>query len=184
MESSKTILPEGPLLYQYFEVDRPIERFVIFDRDGTLTFDDGYIHRVSDFRWMPGAVELLSYLNRQDVSVFIASNQSGVGRGYFTIEQMEAFNRELVSRALSDSGLRITAIAVCPHSPIPHESCVCRKPKIGLLLALHERFNFSKARGCLIGNSKSDLQAAMRFGLTGIEIGESGLSLVELVGQV
>lgn len=147
-----------------------MKRYVIFDRDGTLNIDEGYAHKVSDFRWIPGVIELLSTFGEAGITIFIATNQSGVGRGIFTLQEMEAFNNELVRRARLDAGVNIAAIAVCPHAPVPEAWCVCRKPRVGLLMALEQEFAFAKEDGCFIGDSDTDLEAAIRFGIHGIAI--------------
>lgn len=184
MESLNSPSPEGPILYQFFEIEHPIKAYVVLDRDSTLVVDTGYTFNVSDFAWMPGAVGFLETLDKLSITAFIATNQSGVGRGHFTIEQMELFNENLVQRAFWDAGLKIVAVAVCPHKPDLWVKCLCRKPEIGMLEALEREFGLRTAHGCLVGNSPTDVSAAERFGIPAIQVHDNGVSLAEALEQV
>jgi D-glycero-D-manno-heptose 1,7-bisphosphate phosphatase len=81
-------------------IDQPRHRPAVFlDRDQTLTVDHGYTHLVADFAWMPGAKEALRLFKRRDIDCFIVTNQGGIGRDIFTIDQMLVFNNHLVEQA-------------------------------------------------------------------------------------
>lgn len=163
----------GPLLYEYDDVVTPPRRFVVFDRDQTLIHDSGYTFRPEDLRWMPHAIDLLRALYDTGVAVFIATNQSGVARGLFSIQQMVVFHHALVAEAAAQGG-SIDAIAVCPHheqgsvSPFSGH-CDCRKPRPGLLRALQDRYELSWCSGVVIGDKDSDLEAAKCVGAASID---------------
>lgn len=148
-------------------------KFVVFDRDRTLTHDAGYTHLAEDLRWMPGVLDLLLELENCGIPAFVATNQSGVARGYYSIEQMSQFNALLVQQA-RDHGGSIRAIAVCPHldggTVVAYAgTCRCRKPETGLLDVLGARYDLNWEHGLVVGDKDSDLEAARRVGAFAID---------------
>ncbi len=87
---------------------------VIFDRDGTLIEDTGYPINPAGVSWQPGALKVVSWLRSQGVIVAVATNQSGVAKGYFTLEQVHAFHTAMDATIQAEGG-RVDAYAVCPH---------------------------------------------------------------------
>lgn len=167
----------NPLIYRWLPPSDHSGSFVILDRDGTLVRDPGYVHLLVDFEWMPGALRTLKYFCEKDFQIFVASNQSGIGRGYFTSRQMEIFNQELVSRAAHEAGAQISAIAICPHSPIDVPDCGCRKPAPGMLEDIMMEYGLDASRGIMIGDSESDSLAASAVNLKAIWLGETHAAL-------
>lgn len=162
-----------PLLFEFCQVPSNPAKFVVFDRDGTLTQDDGYTYRTQDLAWMPGALDLLANLGEAGVPTFIATNQSGIARGYYSIEQMNEFHSLLVSEARAHGG-NICAIAVCPHLAAGTVAeytgaCACRKPEAGLLVCLAERYGLTWAHGLVVGDKSSDREAARRVGAATVD---------------
>lgn len=156
-----------PLLYLLD--DRPAERWLIVDRDGTLTHDAGYTHRVDDLEVLPGVVPALTRLARADWGILVATNQAGIARGLFTVADMEAFHEALTTR-LAAEGVPIRGIAACPHLPgAPRAEwdaiCECRKPRPGLLTCLAAQHGFALTDALFAGNSPSDAGAANEAGV-------------------
>ena len=87
---------------------------VFFDRDGVLNRDVGYLHRVEDLEWIPGAKELVAALCEKSFLLFVVTNQSGVARGYFSEEDVERLHR-FMNEELAKSGGQITEFFYCPH---------------------------------------------------------------------
>ena len=149
----------------------PIEA-VFLDRDGVLNVDHGYVHDPADLDWIPGAREAVSRLTRAGIKVLVVTNQSGVARRLFTIDQMHGFN-DLVVRRLGAKGARIGAVYACPfHSDGSdpdwvHPDHPDRKPNPGMILRAIEDHNIDPARSFLIGDRQSDLEAAQRAGIRG-----------------
>ena len=142
-------------------------RAVFFDRDNTLTIDEGYCYKVSDFAWMKGAEAALARLHAAQIPVFIVTNQGGIARGLFGEDDMIRFHDHLCAKA-QEAGGHITDIAFCPHHPqSPDEtmrSCTCRKPEAGLFFALAAKWDIDLANSVMIGDRDSDVIAGKRAG--------------------
>lgn len=135
---------------------------IILDRDGVVNQDsDEYVKSVDEFIPLPGSLEAIARLNQAGYRVTIATNQSGIARGYYDIATLNAMHDKL-RRLLSNLGAGIDMIAFCPHGP--DENCDCRKPKPGMYLDIAKRFEISLQGVPIIGDSLRDLQAAMAVG--------------------
>jgi D-glycero-D-manno-heptose 1,7-bisphosphate phosphatase len=145
---------------------------VIFDRDGVLNRDVGYAHRPDQIEWVEGAMAAVKAVNDAGLYAFVATNQSGVARGYYTEAEVLALH-VWMNGELAKQGARIDAFAYCPH----HEDgalagyrrpCDCRKPGPGMILDLLARFPVDPARTLLIGDKPSDIEAAAAAGIAGM----------------
>ena len=135
---------------------------VILDRDGVINEDsDQYIRSVDEWHPIPGSIEAIARLSQAGFRVAVATNQSGLSRGYFGLDELEAIHAELRARVEAAGG-DIAAIAYCPH--LPTEGCDCRKPGTGLLLALQRELSLPLAGAPFVGDSLKDLQAAEQVG--------------------
>jgi len=145
---------------------------VIFDRDGVLIKDCHFPIEPADINWMPGAWQLLALLRRHGVKALVASNQSGIARGLFGPDRVEAFHAEM-QRQLAEQGLRLDSIAYCPHHPEAGSGpwttdCDCRKPKPGMLQRLMAEHGVAAANTLMIGDRDVDMGAAANAGVTGL----------------
>nr|WP_186355248.1 D-glycero-beta-D-manno-heptose 1,7-bisphosphate 7-phosphatase [Pseudomonas protegens] len=131
---------------------------LILDRDGVINHDsDAYIKSVQEWIPLPGAIEAIAQLSKAGWTVAIATNQSGIARGYYdlaTLDAMHARLRELVAEQGGEVGL----IVYCPHGP--DEGCACRKPKPGMLLTIAEHYQAELTGLWFVGDSLGDLEAA------------------------
>lgn len=137
-------------------------KLIILDRDGVINEDsDDYIK--SPDEWIPiaGSLDAIARLNHAGYSVAIASNQSGIARGYFSLETLAAMSVKM-NEMLSPLGGRIDAIFFCPHGP--KDGCDCRKPKPGMLTEIGNRFQTSLADVLFIGDNIKDIKAALAAG--------------------
>ncbi len=130
---------------------------VLLDRDGTLVVDVPYNGDPRLVEPMPGAREALDRLREAGIPLGIVSNQSGVGRGLLTLDQVEAVNRR-VEQLLGP----FDAWAVCPHAP--EDGCECRKPRGGLVRQAAEELRADPARCVLLGDIGADVDAARAAG--------------------
>jgi len=149
------------------------------DRDGTLNEDTGYVHRISDFHWLPGAVEAICQLNDEGFYVFIVTNQAGVARGMYGEGEVQALHIWM-QEELRNHGAHVDDFRYCPYHP---EGVVeayrrvdaWRKPAPGMLLSLMEHWPIDVARSFMIGDKDLDVEAAQAAGIHGVKIGASGL---------
>lgn len=146
-------------------------RTVFLDRDNTIIADCPYCKSREQVRLLEGAGEAVSHLNRRGIAVIVLTNQSGIGRGYFTAGQMEEVNEEM-KRQLAEHGAHIDAIYCCPHRP--EDGCGCRKPESGLID--QARREHGSAEEFVIGDRDDiDGEMARRAGLRFAIVGDGGL---------
>lgn len=137
-------------------------KLVVLDRDGVINQDsDDYIKTPEEWIPIPGSLEAIARLNHAGYRVIMATNQSGLGRGYFSIDAINAIHRRM-RRELSAFGAQIEAIFLCPHAP--DTNCRCRKPLPGLLEDIAKRLRIDMAGIPVIGDSFRDIQAAVAVG--------------------
>jgi D-glycero-D-manno-heptose 1,7-bisphosphate phosphatase len=151
----------------------PLKPALFLDRDGVLNEDQGYVHRWEDFRWIPGAKETVAAFNRAGWLVILVTNQSGVGRGYYSEAAMHALHARMQAD-LAAIGGRIDAIYFAPEHPdaplerYRHPDPPKRKPNPGMILQALQDWPIDPERSILIGDKPSDLEAALRAGVRGV----------------
>ncbi len=137
-------------------------RLVILDRDGVINYDsDEYIKSVDEWQPLPGSIEAIARLTREDFRVVVATNQSGIARGYYNEETLMAMHDKM-HKLVNDAGGSIDAVFFCPHGP--DDDCDCRKPKPGMYIDAGERLRVELTDVPVIGDSLRDLQAAEAVG--------------------
>jgi D-glycero-D-manno-heptose 1,7-bisphosphate phosphatase len=144
-----------------------MQRAVFLDRDGTINLEKEYLYRIDEFEFVPGAPEAIRRLNEAGFIVVVVTNQSGVGRGYYTEDDVEALHR-YISLELERYGARVDAWMYCPHHPLGKGSyslsCSCRKPLPGMLLEAAGRLTIDLERSVMIGDKCVDMEAAVAAG--------------------
>ncbi len=139
-------------------------KLIILDRDGVINADsDQFIKSPEEWKPIPGSLEAIARLNQWGWRVVVASNQSGIGRGLFGMDMLNAINDKMV-KSLAQLGGRIDAIFFCPHAA--DSTCECRKPKPGMFRQIAERFNVDLQGVPTVGDSLRDLQAGVAVGCT------------------
>lgn len=139
-----------------------MNKIVILDRDGVINQDSfNYIKSVDEFIFLPGSVDAIVALTEAGYRIGIATNQSGVSRGYYDEQTLAAIHEKLLSEVRKAGG-EIEAIEYCIH--LPEQNCFCRKPKPGLLVALGHKLNSNLEKVPFIGDRVSDIQAAEALG--------------------
>lgn len=137
-------------------------RLVVLDRDGVINRDSpDFVRSPADFEPLPGSLAAIARLTEGGFTIVVATNQSGIARGLFTPETLEAIHARMHA-AVAAAGGRIAAVFVCPHGP--DDGCGCRKPAPGLLHQAAERFGVPLAGVPVIGDSGRDLEAARAAG--------------------
>jgi len=140
---------------------------VILDRDGTIVIDRGYLADPDGLEFMPGAAEGLRWLWVRGYQLVVMTNQSGVGRGFFTRACVEAMHARLLTM-VERAGAKLSEIYVCPHAPEDH--CACRKPNLGLMEQAAKELNFDPRSSVVVGDKASDVEFARRAGAKAILI--------------
>jgi D-glycero-D-manno-heptose 1,7-bisphosphate phosphatase len=137
-------------------------KLVILDRDGVINHDsDLYIKSPDEWRPIPGSLDAIAKLNQWGYRVVVATNQSGIGRGLFGMDMLNAIHEKMI-KAAAQAGGRIDAVFFCPHTNT--DKCTCRKPKPGMLEEIASRYNADLEGVPAIGDSLRDLDAAVAVG--------------------
>lgn len=145
---------------------------VFVDRDGTLNREVEYLANVAGLRLLPGAAAGVRALRAAGFAVVVVSNQSGVARGFMTLETVHAINREM-ARRLAVHGAVIDGIYVCPHHPsagVPplRRRCRCRKPAPGLVRQAVRDLDLDVARSYCVGDGAGDVRMGAALGVPGV----------------
>lgn len=135
---------------------------VVLDRDGVVNIDVGYTHKIEDFKFPSGTLEGLVLLKQLGAQFVIATGQSGISKGKYTVETMHAFHEHMLLE-LAKHDIQIGAVVFCPHDK--GEGCTCRKPGIGMLQQIEEKLgsiDWSTAWG--IGDKPADSKMILTMG--------------------
>ncbi|TAM87057.1 MAG: D-glycero-beta-D-manno-heptose 1,7-bisphosphate 7-phosphatase [Candidimonas sp.] len=137
-------------------------KLAILDRDGVINHDsDAFIKNPDEWIPIPGSLEAIARLSRAGWRVVVASNQSGIARGLFSMATLSAIHAKM-RRELANAGGAIDALFICPHGP--DDGCACRKPKPGMFLDIARRYDVELESVPAVGDSLRDLQAAAAAG--------------------
>lgn len=140
---------------------------VYMDRDGTINHDPGYLSNPDEVVLFDGVATAIKHLNDQSIKVIVITNQSAIGRGYFSESALFAVNSR-VSEIIKGSGGRLDGIYYCPHTP--DAGCGCRKPKIGLIEQAEKEHDLHGLPAYFIGDKVSDMEAARGAGVKAIMV--------------
>ncbi|WP_252177758.1 D-glycero-beta-D-manno-heptose 1,7-bisphosphate 7-phosphatase [Endozoicomonas sp. 4G] len=139
-----------------------MSKLIILDRDGVINKDsDHYIRTVDEWIPLPGSIEAIARLSRAGYTIAIATNQSGIARGYFSEATLAAMHQKMLDLVVAEGG-RIDCIQYCPHGP--DDQCRCRKPLPGMIEQIEETLNMPAASAWVVGDSLRDLQSGQAMG--------------------
>ena len=99
---------------------------IFLDRDGIINKDTGYVYKKEDFIFKKNIFSVLKYLQKKNFLLFIITNQSGIGRGYYSIKDFLILNDWMI-KEFEKNSIKISSVQFCPHTP--NSNCLCRKPK-------------------------------------------------------
>ena len=134
-----------------------LKKALFIDRDGTINKDCPYCHNLEDLIIYEDAVEIIKDYGKKGYLIVIITNQSGINRGYFTVEEFQAFHNELL-KELRERGVNVDKTYYCPHRP--DEGCECRKPKLGMIHKVMGDFEIDLKNSIIIGD-RDDMEGEM-----------------------
>ena len=140
-----------------------MNKALFLDRDGVINIDKAYVSKIEDFEFCDGVFEALGYFQSLGYLLIIVTNQSGIGRGYYSEKDFETLTSWMLQELLHVN-IKIDAVYHCPHAP--EANCACRKPKSGMLKAAIEVFDIDVTHSWMIGDKESDIEAALGAGMT------------------
>lgn len=138
-----------------------VSQAVFLDRDGTIAEDVGYCCSPDDFKLFPGTVKAIRMLNKNDFKVILITNQSGIGRGYFTEETLTRIHDKMMED-FARLKVHVDDIYYCPHHP--DDNCDCRKPKPKLVLQAAREHDIDLKRSFVIGDQMKDVELGKAVG--------------------
>jgi D-glycero-D-manno-heptose 1,7-bisphosphate phosphatase len=155
----------------------PLPSAVFLDRDGTIIKDVRYISRPQQVELIDGAAEAIARINAALVPVIVVTNQSGIGRGFYSLADY-ARVRERLDELLEQQGARIDATYMCPHKP--EDECNCRKPGTLLFERASADLGVDLSSALFIGDRLRDIEPAARFGARGVLVPTEDTPLAEI----
>lgn len=163
-----------------------MNKAIFLDRDGTLNVEKNYLYRIEDFEWLPGAIEALKLMQAAGYLLVIVTNQSGIGRGYYTKGDYLKLERWMV-QTLKEQSINLSAVYHCPHLPDAQveeyrKHCTCRKPKLGLFRQAIADLNIDVDSSYAIGDKIRDCAICAKTKCKGFLIAEN--ERPEIIQQV
>jgi D-glycero-D-manno-heptose 1,7-bisphosphate phosphatase len=135
---------------------------IILDRDGVINHDsEEYIKSPEEWLPIPGSLAAIALFTAHNIPVAVATNQSGLARGYYTEDTLQAIHQKMLTM-VENLGGKIEYIAYCPHGP--NDNCLCRKPKPGLIQACLDKWHVPANTVPVVGDSYRDIEAAFALG--------------------
>ncbi|MCF8065841.1 MAG: HAD-IIIA family hydrolase [Desulfarculaceae bacterium] len=158
-----------------------MRRVVFLDRDGTINVEVGYISDPAQVRLLPGAAQAIADLREAGLAVVAVSNQSGIARGRFSLDQMMAVQAEVDRQLLEEAGASLDAFYYCPHHPDgvvePYATvCDCRKPGTGMLERAASDLGLALQGSFMVGDKRIDVACGNGAGLISLLV-TSGMPL-------
>ena len=144
---------------------------IFLDRDGVINKEVNYLHKISDFEFIEGIFEALTYFQELGYVIIIITNQSGISRGYYTENDYKILTLWMLEQ-LKEKGNKILDIFHCPHDP--KLNCDCRKPKPGMINQAIKKYNIDIENSWMIGDKETDIQAAHAAGIQNTILVRSG----------
>ena len=135
-----------------------LNKAIFLDRDGVINIEKNYLYKIEDFEFVEGTFTNLKQLQESGFKLFIITNQSGVGRGYYTLEDFNKLTEWMLNE-FNENNIKISQVELCPHDP--SENCKCRKPKTGMIDNILKNYEIDLENSWLIGDKSSDIQCAI-----------------------
>ena len=144
---------------------------IFLDRDGVINKEVKYLYKIKDFEFIDGIFDVCLSFKKAGYQIIIVSNQSGIGRGYYSKNDYKILTKWLVNK-FKQKNIDILDTFYCPHSP--NDSCNCRKPMPGMFLAAQKKYDIDMKKSWMIGDKETDIQAAIASGISNTILVSSG----------
>ena len=159
-----------------------------FDRDGTINIDKGYVYLIEDFEWITYSKEAIKFLNDHNYYVFIVTNQSGIGRGYYSERDVKKLHKYM-NHDLKKISAHIDDFFYSPFHPDAitnkyDKLSNLRKPKTGMLELAYSKWRFDKKSSFMIGDNIKDVECGENFGIDSYLFESNKISLLELIKKI
>ena len=135
---------------------------LFLDRDGIINVDHGYVSKIEDFEFVEAIFDLVKLFTDSEYMIFVVTNQSGIGRGYYREEDFTVLTEWMVKK-FGDENIKIEEVYYCPHSP--EEKCHCRKPETGMIEQTLKQYSIDLEHSWMIGDKQSDIDLATNAGI-------------------
>ena len=140
-----------------------MQKAVFFDRDGIVNIDTEYIYKIEDFIYVDGFLDLFQSCKKKGYLLLVVTNQSGIGRGYYTLEDFLKLSSFMQDDLKSRLGFCFDKIYYCAHNT--DSKCECRKPNIGMIKQALSDFTIDLKQSYIIGDKESDIEAGINSGI-------------------
>ena len=139
-----------------------MRKALFLDRDGIINVDHRYVHRIDDFKFIEGIFDLVRIFSDAGYFIFVVTNQSGIGRGYYSEADFHTLT-SWMKKEFEAQGISIEEVYYCPHAP--EENCSCRKPETGMIEQALKSYHIDLPRSWMIGDKQSDIDLAKNAGI-------------------
>ena len=133
---------------------------IFLDRDGVINKEVGYLSSPDKFDFIDGTIEALKTLKQKGFLLIIITNQAGIARGYYSVENLSNIHKKM-NDILQQNEIILDGIYYCPHHPDFTGSCDCRKPKPGMMLKAKDKFNIDMKNSFMVGDTLNDIKAGL-----------------------
>jgi len=150
-----------------------LKKALFLDRDGIINVDHGYVSQIDKFEFTKDIFDLLHLFTDAGYLLFIVTNQSGIGRKYYTQEDFDTLTQWMIN-ALHEEYIDIKEVQYCPHTP--EDDCNCRKPATGMIENILKKHTIDLHNSWIIGDKQSDIDLALNANIpNSIAIGDKNI---------
>ena len=149
---------------------------IFLDRDGVVNKEKDYLYKLEDFEFIDDVFDVLKFFQSKGYLIFIITNQSGINRGFYSIEDYTKLTDWMLKKFKQQS-IIISKVYFCPHRP--DEQCKCRKPKPQMILEAKKEFDLDLKNSLLVGDKNSDIEAGKNAGITNLFLVATGHNINE-----
>jgi len=153
-----------------------LTKAIFLDRDGVINIEKNYLYKIEDFEFVAGTFDSLRYLQDLGYKLFIITNQSGIGRAYYSLDDFNKLTSWMIEELRKES-IVISQVELCPHSP--DQDCTCRKPLTGMIDNILKNHKIDLTNSWLIGDKSSDIKCAINANIKNTIQVKSGHEFIE-----